>query len=413
MKAEIISIGTEILLGHIVNNNAAFMAQGLASIGMDVFYQVTVGDNHARLSSTIEAALERSDVVIMTGGLGPTVDDITLQTIASVTKRSLVYNREIEKEIKASFKRRKIRPPKEVFRQAYIPKGGRWLSNKIGTAPGLIIRMGEKILIALPGPPRELNSIFEKYILPLLSKMSGGGIIKSRVLKVTGLAESQVNTKVKDLLRLGPKVTVGIYAHLGEVDLKVMAKAKTKREADRGINKVAAKIRRRFGDFVFGVDSDTLESVVGGLLIKKQKTIAVAESCTGGLISNLLTNIPGSSKYTRANVVTYCNKSKEEILGVPAKLITHHGAVSPQVCLAMAKGVRWLADTDIGLAVTGIAGPAGKKKNKPVGLVYIALATKKKGVVKKYFFSGNRTDIKLQTAQRALDMARRYLLDAG
>ena len=411
MKAEIIAVGTEILLGHIVNTNTSYLSRSLAGLGIDVYHQSAVGDNPARLSAMLIRALNRSDIVITTGGLGPTVDDITLETIAGATGKNLVFKKGIFKRIKNNFKRRGYRMPKEARRQAFVPEGANALRNDVGTAPGLIIESYNKIIIALPGPPRELTPIVERFVVPYLKKIHPAAYtIKSRTLKLMGLAESQVNVKVKDLLKLSGDLTVGIYAHVGQVDLKITCKAKTKKETDQKIKRIENKIRRRFGKYIFGIDSETLEKVVGELLIKKKKALAIAESCSGGYISSLVTNSPGSSKYFIMGVVAYNNKIKTDFLGIDKKIIKEKGAVSKEVASLMAKRVRQLADTDFGIGVTGIAGPAGGSKNKPIGTVYIALSSNRRATLKKFTFIGTRQEIKLQAAQQALNLLRLSLV---
>lgn len=408
MKAEIIGIGTEILLGQIINTNSAYLSRELAELGIDVYYHITVGDNPVRLYSVIMRALGRSDIVIATGGLGPTVDDITLDTIAKVAQEPLILKKEILHRIKDHFRRRHIRMPQNNIRQAYIPKGAKWLKNDVGTAPGLMINTAGKILIALPGPPVELNPMFERDVVGFLKKISPQkSVILTRTLKTTGLAESQLHPKVKEFLKLSGKTTVGIYAHPSQVDLKITAKAKGISLAKENIKVVEKKIRKRLGNFVFGVDEQTLEGEVAKLL--KDKTIAIAESCTGGLLSNRLTDIPGISKNLILSIVAYSNKAKMELLDIPQDMLKKYGAVSAPVVRSMADNIRRLADTDIGIGITGISGPAGATKKKPVGLVYIASSTISKTSCKECFFLGERKIIKFRATQAALDMLRRHL----
>lgn len=380
MKAEIIAIGTEILLGHIVNTNAAFLSQKLAELGIDVYYHTTAGDNPERLAEAIKRAMSRSNIVITSGGLGPTVDDITAAAIAKVVGKKLLD-------------------------EAVVIK------NNVGTAPGLIVEYTGSVVICLPGPPRELEPMFINDIIPYLKRVNSrlsmvNSIIRSRVIKLTGIPEIDVDRKAKDILSLKPPTTVGIYAKLGEVDLKIMSKADNEAKALKAIRPIEKKIHSRFKDYIFGYDADTLEGAVGAILTKKKKTLAVAESCTGGLISNRITNISGSSKYFLGGVIAYSNELKENILGVSRQFIRKYGAVSKEVALDMAKGVRFLTRADIGVAVTGIAGPGGGTKAKPVGLVYVALTLGKKVIVKELRLRGAREDIKFKTSQIALNMLR-------
>ena len=409
MRAEIISVGTELLLGHIVNTNAAYLSKKLALLGIDLYYQTTIGDNPARLASQLKQAFSRSDIVFTTGGLGPTVDDITLSSICNATFKELVFNKKIEKCIARHFRKRGLKKmPKDAARQAYIPRGARWFENNVGTAPGILIERGEKIIFALPGPPRELIPIFKKNVIPYLKKkgLAGKWTIKTKTIKTVGLVEAEVNKIVKDLLSVGPATTLGIYVHLGEVDLKITSKAKDGKTAEREIKKLEKKIRKRLGKYIYGVDSESLEYVVGKMLARGKKTLAIAESCTGGLIANRITNVSGSSKYFKMAIVAYSNEAKVNLLGVSKDKIKKYGAVSKQVALDMAKGVKRLSKADVGLGITGIAGPKGATKKKPVGLVYIAVAGDRIKTVKKCLFIGSREEIKLQASIAALNLIR-------
>ena len=407
MKAEIISLGTELLLGSILNTNARFISQKLAEIGLDLYYQTTIGDNPSRLTESIKKAVGRSDVVIITGGLGPTVDDITIETISKLTGRRLVLNEKVLEDLKDYFKLRRLKVPAESLRQAYMPEGATIIRNTVGTAPGIITEYKGKMIICLPGPPRELEPIFENKIMPYIKKeFKGTWVIISRTIKTTGLAESQVDKKVRDLLKLRPPTTVGIYAKLGEVDLTIMAKAESVKKAADAIERVEKKIRQRLKWHIFGHDDDTLEGSAANILNKKKIKLAIAESCTGGLVANRLTDVSGSSKYFLMGIVAYSNDIKTNILGVSEESIKRYGAVSENVALEMANGIRFLACADIGIGITGIAGPAGATRAKPVGLVYIALTGCGKSIVKEFRFKGSRQEIKFQASQTALDMLR-------
>lgn len=410
MKAEIISIGTELLLGHIVNTNAAYLSRNLAEIGIDLYYQTTVGDNPERLIHITRKALTRSDIVILTGGLGPTVDDITMESVARLTNRPLILNKSVLKDIKRYFKSKGFKTPPGNDRQAMVPEGAKCLHNKFGTAPALIIEHLGKVIVCLPGPPREMEPLFEDGVTRYLKKkFKSGARIRTRTIKIIGLPESRVNAVVKDLLKLPPPTTVGIYAKLREVHLVIMAKAESDARAAKAIASVEKKISSRLKSHIFGYDDDTLESVVGRGLIKNRLTLSVAESCTGGLLSKRLTDIAGSSGYFMTGIVTYSNESKENFLGVTGAYIRKYGAVSKQVCGQMASGIKHFACTDIGLGITGISGPAGGSSRKPVGLVYISMASDKKLIVEEFKFKGLRQDIRWQASQAALDMIRRNI----
>ncbi len=433
MNAEIVAVGTELLLGFTVNTDTVFLGRVLASLGIDCYHQVTVGDNRRRLAETLEAALARSDGVITCGGLGPTVDDVTLETIAQVTGRPLVLHRPTLRRIKERFARLKIQMPRSNLRQAMVPKGAVVFPNEVGTAPGFLLRVplrqaqgertvqratsvcGEpveprtKLLVALPGPPSELIPMVERRLISRLKRFTGKAVIRSRTLKVTGLTESEVDRKVADLLRLKGSVTVGIYAHPSQVDLRITAKAGAPAEADRLIAQVEVKLRRRLKELIFGADDETLESVVGPLLRRRKLTLSVAESCTGGLVQHRITEIPGSSDYLLGGIVAYANELKSGPLAVSSELLRKYGAVSSQVAKAMAIGVRRLTRSDLGVGITGIAGPTGGSSKKPVGLVYIALATQKGVKNHRYLFTGERSIVKWKASQAALDLLRRYL----
>lgn len=411
MQAEIISIGTELILGKIVNTNARYLSRELSNLGIDLFYQTTVGDNKLRLLTVLKRAMHRSDIVIATGGLGPTVDDITLEVIAQATRKRLILNAAVLKDIKVHFQKRHIPMPKNNMRQALVPENARALKNEVGTAPGLIIPYDEKkVLIALPGVPQELKPMMQRDVIKYLANnFSGEGVIISQAIRTTGLAESQVNQKVKDILNLKPPVTVGIYAHTDTVDLNITAKAKSKPQAKRLIKQVEHKIRRRLKEYIYGENTQTLEEVVIAALKKAKKTIAVAESCTGGLISKRLTNVSGSSKCFPLGIVAYSDKLKQSLLGVPKEVLAKSGAVSKETVRLMASNIKQLAKTDLSLGVTGIAGPKGATKNKPLGIVYIALATPRKIQIKEFHFHGDRDAVRQRASQAALDLIRRYL----
>ncbi len=410
MKAEIIAIGTEILLGQIINTNPSYLSQKLAELGVDVYYQSTVGDNPERLIEAIRQGMTRSDIIITTGGLGPTVDDITLESIARFLARSLILDKKVLARIRSHFGKGCSKMPAESVRQAHIPEGAIILKNDVGTAPGLIIEEDKKALIALPGPPRELSPMFERGVIPFLKRRTKSEwTIKTRTINITGLPESQVDRKVKEILKSPPPVTVGIFARPALIELKITAKAKNQRQADILINKMDKKITARLKDYIFGRDDETLEGIVGKLLRRLRRTIAFAESCTGGLITNRITNIPGSSKYFKMAVVAYSNKAKVSQLKVSPEMLKKYGAVSSQVATRMAKNIREIAGTTFGLGVTGIAGPTGATKSKPVGLAYIALATSKRTTCREFHFSGDREVIKFKTSQAALDLLRRQI----
>lgn len=403
MRIEILAVGTELLLGHIVNTNAAWLSQELAKIGVDVFFHSTIGDNPARIKDALALARCRSDGVIVTGGLGPTEDDVTTAVIAEFARVPLIFHSQILKKIKNRFRHRKIAMIKLNERQAYLPKEAREIPNSTGTAPGFILRL-PFLIIALPGVPREMKPMFLETIRPFLRKQGGPkSVIISKTVRTSGLPESTIAARVRKWLKLEPPVTVGIYAHLGEVDLRVMAKGKTEKEANRAIGKIEKEIMPKIKDVFFGIDEETLESNVVNRLIAKKKTLAVAESCTGGLLTHRITNVSGSSKALMLGLVTYSYESKTTLLGVPADLLKKKGAVNREIASVMAQRVRQTANTTFGIGITGIAGPTGGTKKKPVGLVYVALATPQKTYCSELFLKGSREEIKWQATQNALN----------
>lgn len=409
MRIEILSIGTELLLGHTVNTNAAWLSRELAKIGVDLFFHLTVGDNAERIRQALSLAYRRSDGMIVTGGLGPTEDDITTAAIAKFAGVSLTLRSSILKKIRERFARRKMSMPALNKRQAYLPDESVEIPNPVGTAPGWILETGLSpfFIIALPGVPGEMKPMFlESVRLFLKRRLQKPSVLVSRTLRTTGLPESAIAARIRKWLQLKPPVTVGIYAHLGEVDIRIMSKAGTKEEANRQIAAIEKALRPKMKEVLFGADEDSLESVVINRLIAKKKTVAVAESCTGGLLTHRLTNIPGSSNTLTRGLITYSNKSKTDLLGVPSRILKERGAVSPEAASLMAKGVRETAKTTFGIGISGIAGPGGGTKNKPVGLVYVALATAKKILCRKLLLKGNREEIKWQTSQSALNLLR-------
>ena len=414
MRAEILSIGTEILVGSILNTNSRFLSQRLAENAVDVYRHSTVGDNPERLIGAFEEAASRADLIITSGGLGPTEDDVTVRAAAAFLGQPLYLHGPTRARIVKRLKKRRLPMTKLIERQCYVPKGSTILLNDYGTAPGVLshFRYGgmDKYLLLLPGPPRELEPMF-MAALPLLKKVlrlkNEAFVVRS--VRIAGLIEVQAAAKVHDLLIMKPPVTVGIYAKPGHVELKIMSKASSLKKAKAAADRIERIIRKRFGKSVYGTDNDTLASSLGALLRKQRKTLAIAESCTGGLASHLVTAVPGSSDYFLGSVVCYSNRIKEKFLGVPRETLATYGAVSEQTAVALAMGVRERFGADYGLGITGIAGPTGGSSKKPVGLVYIALASGKKTTVKKYLFLGKRADIQLRAAETTVDLLRKII----
>ncbi len=410
MIVEIISTGTELLLGEIVNTNCAFLAKRLNDNGFDVLFQSTVGDNKERMLQVFETALKRSDIVITTGGLGPTLGDITKEVSATLLKRKLELHQPSLDRIRHFFTLRNIDMPENNIRQAMIPEHGIVLNNYCGTAPGIIIEDNKKIIIHLPGPPFEVEDMFERSVLPFLqTKFGNQGLIFSKILRTFGLGESSLEEHIHDLLLKQSNPTLALLARQGEVIIRITAKASDKNMADQLIDAVEKLIRSRIGNYIYGADNDSLSSVVGSLLSQKNMTIACAESCTGGLLSNLITDVPGSSDYLLGSVVAYSNQIKKSVLYVSEETLDTFGAVSEQTAIEMAEGIQTAFSASLGLSITGIAGPAGATPQKPVGLVYIAITGPTGLKVYKHNFTGNRQNIKLRTAFTALNHLRQYL----
>ena len=409
MKGEIIAVGTELLLGNIVNTNAQYLSQKLADLGIDVYYHVVVGDNLKRLTETIKTSLERSDLVITSGGLGPTVDDLTKEGVSQALGLKLLPDEESIEKIKKMFNSTGRLMTENNIKQGYIPEGAVVLENNNGTAPGVLIEKNGKIVIMLPGPPKELYPMFENKVLPYL-KAKANSTIRSKVLRVIGVGESAVEHMLKDIFDSQANPTIAPYAKDGEVHLRITAKTGIPEEADRLIAEMEQKVRAILGDNIYGCNEETLEEAVLKLLQEKNLTISLAESCTGGLVASRLTDIPGASASLISGVVSYSNESKINILKVREDTIRKYGAVSPQTAEEMAVGAKRLSNTDIGLSITGIAGPDGGSAEKPVGLCYIGIAAGNSVNVQKIMLTGNRNRIRWSSSSRALDFLRRELL---
>ena len=411
MRAEIIAFGTELLLGEREETNSGYIAEKLFALGIEVRYKTVVGDNQIDMENALKQALERTDLVIATGGLGPTLDDFTKKVAARVFERDLILDKKILEEVEGHFRRRNLVMPKENIGQAYVIRDSFVLSNSRGTAPGFLIQKGEKSLVLLPGPPHEMKPMLEEKAIPLLEKKYRiRRFIDSRNLRTCGLSESALEEKIRDVIREKRNPSIGLTAHYGGVDVRIRARASTRKILERLLGETEQKLSERLGDYVFGKGDQTLEEIVGHLLHIQKLTLAVAESCTGGLISHRLTNIPGSSDYYRRGIICYSDQSKVDLLGIPSETIREFGAVSSQTAQAMAQGVRSLGRTDLGLSVTGIAGPGGGNSRKPVGLVYVALAGEKGTGSREFKFLGDREQIKNKSAQGTLDFLRKYLI---
>ena len=411
MICELISVGTELLLGNIVNTNAQFLAEQCALLGLTMYYQSTVGDNPERLSQTITQALDRSDVVILTGGLGPTEDDLTKEICAQVMGFPLAEDPHTRQRIEEYFKNNIYQEiPDNNWKQAVIPQGALVLDNDNGTAPGLILEKDGKRAILLPGPPGELIPLFTHQVAPYLEKLRPE-IIRSQMVKICGVGESQVEDKLLDLIDQQTNPTIATYAKTGEVHLRVTASASSQEEAEKLIKPVVKEIKKRFGDAVYSTkEEESLEAAVVRLLKKHELTVTTAESCTGGMVSARLVNVPGVSDVFREGFVTYSNKAKRRLLDVGKGTLKKYGAVSEQTAREMAMGGVFATGADICVATTGIAGPGGGTEDKPVGLVYISCILRDEVTVQRFQFKGNREKVREQTVVKALDLLRRSIL---
>lgn len=412
MVVEVISVGTELLLGNIVNTNARYLAEECALLGLTMYNQTVVGDNRGRLSEAVRTALDRSDIVILTGGLGPTEDDLTKETCAEVMGFPLVEDSRTRDRITEYFKNsRHPEIPGNNWKQAMVPEGALVLDNHNGTAPGLILEKGQKRAILLPGPPDELIPLFSVQVKPYLQKLRPE-VIVSQMVKICGVGESKVEEELIDLIDRQTNPTIATYAKTGEVHVRITASASASETAEKLIKPVVKEIKRRMGTAVYTARAEeTLEMAVVRLLKKYELTLATAESCTGGLVAGRIVNVAGASDVFHQGFVTYSNKAKRKLLDVSKSTIKKYGAVSKETAREMAVGGAFAADSDLCVAVTGIAGPDGGTEEKPVGLVYMACCLGDKVTVERYQFRGNRSKVREQSVVRALDLVRRTILE--
>lgn len=412
MVVELVSVGTELLLGNIVNTNARYLSEKCAMLGLNVYYQTTVGDNEERLSEVIKTALNRSDIVILNGGLGPTEDDLTKETCARVMGLPLVKDAHTEERLKEYYRERKKEDlPESNWKQAVIPEGAVVFDNENGTAPGLAVEQDGKTVILVPGPPNELYPMMENQICPYLQKKNED-VILSQMVKICGFGESKVEEMILDLIDKQTNPTLATYAKQGEVHLRVTARAASEEEARKLLKPMVKEIKKRFGEAVYTTDEkETLTDVVVKLLKKHELTVTTAESCTGGLLAGTLVGVPGVSEVFREGFVTYSNKAKRKLLDVSKSTLKKYGAVSAQTAKEMAKGGVFATDSDICVAITGLAGPDGATPEKPIGLVYIACYMNDKVHVEEFRFKGDRQKIRERSVVQALDVLRRSILE--
>jgi nicotinamide-nucleotide amidase len=411
MDAEIIIVGSEMLTPHRQDSNSLYLTGKLNEFGIEVRLKTIVGDDRERLAEVFRAALGRSRLVLLTGGLGPTEDDVNREVVAEVLGRPLREVPEIRRHLEERFARLGRTMTENNLRQALVPEGADWLENKNGTAPGLWIEQDGIVVVLLPGPPRELEAMFESACAPRLARLGVGLHLATRVVKVVGLPESEVDQRIAPLYKNLSNPATTVLATPGGIEVHVRARAATAAEAELLAADLAGKIESALGDYVYSTGGESLEEVVGMYLVMRQKTLAVAESCTGGLLAERLTRVPGSSNFFLGGAVCYSNDLKTKLCGVPPALLAEHGAVSKPVAQAMAEGIRRRAGAAMGLGVTGIAGPAGGTPEKPVGLVFIALADERGTQVREFRFPGNRERVRNWAAQVALELVRRRLRD--
>lgn len=421
MTVELISVGTEILLGNIVNTNANYLSIKCAELGFSLYYQVAVGDNAGRLSEAIRVALSRSDIIILTGGLGPTQDDLTKETVAEVLGRRLVMDEHSRERILEYFNRLQYQQGSSMstaglakitennWKQALMIEGCIVVDNNNGTAPGYIVEEGEKRVLLLPGPPNEMLPMFDHDMFPYLKKLQNK-VFESKMVKVCGIGESRAETMIIDLIEGQENPTIAPYAKTGEVHFRVTASADTKEKAKELLDPVLYELRNRFGDDIYAEEEEvSLEEVVVRQLKEHGLMLSTAESCTGGLLTGRLVNVPGASEVLKEGFITYSNEAKCKYLGVKSGTLEQFGAVSEQTAREMAVGASRTSGCDVAVAITGIAGPEGGTVDKPVGLVYIACHVKGATTVREYRLRGNRQKIREQSVIYALDLIRRCL----
>lgn len=409
MVAEIVSVGTELLMGQIVNTNARYLSQRLNEIGVNLYFETTVGDNEERLTNTIQTALSRSDIVILTGGLGPTDDDITKEVAAKAFSKTLVLHEESFENIKKYFEARGIPMPENNKKQAMLPDDGIILENKCGTAPGCIMERDSKAIILLPGPPYEMQAMFENDVLPYLKNKSGS-VLYSKIIRIFGMGESKVQAELSDFFADQSEITIAPYVKTGETTLRLTTRCKDEKEGEEKLAFTVEEIKNRLGSVVYSTDDEELEEVVVKLLKEKGKTLALAESCTGGLIASKIVSVSGCSDVFIEGAVTYANDAKMRRLGVNEETLKAHGAVSRETAIEMAEGIRKTSGANIGASVTGIAGPLGGTKEKEVGLVYIALSDENGTEVKELHLGNLRNVVRERAAKAVIDMVRQSLI---
>jgi nicotinamide-nucleotide amidase len=410
MKAEIITIGDELLIGQVINTNQAYIAEKLNEIGLTTERMTTVGDEMQPILDAFDQAWKRSDVVIVTGGLGPTHDDITKTAVCKFFDTDLVSNDEVRHHIESLLKKRNIGWTAAAEQQTMFPRKAKVVQNPVGTAAGMLFEEKEKAFIVLPGVPYEMKEMIDRSVIPLLGARVKNSVIRHLTLRTTGIPESLLAQQLGNIEELLLGAKLAFLPSATGVRLRITVQHNDSAAADRRMQEVEARIRAKVQKYIYGIGEEELEEVIGRILSERSLTIAVAESCTGGLITDRITNVSGSSRYFERGVVTYSNTSKTDLLGVPPGLIEQHGAVSKEVAEAMARGIRQAAGSDIGISTTGIAGPTGGTQEKPVGLVWIGHSDANATLALRFNFGDHRLRFKERAAQAALELLRRRIL---
>jgi len=408
MRAEIITIGNELLSGNVLNTNSYYITKRLTEIGIDVLYHTSVKDDEQMLKDVVNIGLNRADLLIFTGGLGPTYDDLSKEVISYTLGLKLKLDEECKETIEDYFRKINRKMTTNNIKQAYIPEGAKHLPNEVGTAPGIFIEWKDKVIVMLPGPPKEMKLMFDKYVVPLIKQ---DYIIKEKTIKTIDIGESQVESNIQDIIQNHKDVYIATYAKDGIVDIKIVAKGKDRDNIEKILNDAVNEIKNRIEDYIYSYEDETIEEVVFKILKKNKMKVAFCESCTGGLIASRFTRIPGASEVFDRGYITYSNLSKMEDLGVSKDTLDKYGAVSKETALEMAKGLLNKTNVDVALSVTGIAGPSGGSKTKPVGLVYIGICTKDSYKVVECLFNGDRNSIQNRAYLKAFNELRKILLN--
>jgi nicotinamide-nucleotide amidase len=410
LSAEIIAIGSELLTPRFKDTNSLYLTEQLNAIGITVVVKTIVGDDERYLEDAVRQSLARTPILITIGGLGPTEDDVTRKVVARVLQRQLVLNDEILEKLQRRFKARGVEMPANNARQALVLTGSEILTNNHGTAPGLWVTAEKNHVILLPGPPSELKPMFENFCMPRLHEMAGGIALARSVFRTAGLPESLLDARIAPIYTKYKNPETTVLSKPGQVEVRLTARGRNLEEAERLMKELGDQIERELDEFIFAKSEQSLEEIVGIFLVMKNATISTAESCTGGLVAERLTSVPGSSRYFLSGLVCYSNESKMELAGIPPLLLEMQGAVSAEVARGLAEGIRTRAGTTIGVGITGIAGPGGGSAEKPVGTVHIAVATPDGTQHRQFLYPGDRERIRWQASQGALDMVRRELM---